>query len=35
MKIVKLESTDILAGSQFPSAQNESYEDGDTSGWFN
>ena len=38
MKVVVLGKADIIATSQFPSLQNESYEEEDeavTSGWFN
>ena len=36
MKVVKLEHTDIICTSQFPSPQNESYEEESdvTNGWF-
>lgn len=34
MKVVELEQTEIICTSQFPSSQNESYEDGTIDGWF-
>ena len=38
MKVVVMEQTDIICSSQFPSPQNESYEELEesaTDGWFN
>ena len=34
MKVVVLDPADIIATSQFPSAQNEDYEEATTSGWY-
>ena len=34
MEVVEIEQTDIICSSQFPSPQNESYEESVTNGWF-